>query len=95
MTGEDLATEGVLVELCDEETHERDPIASGTIPGDLTLQLLRRSGSTGEADTNGLVGFAATPNGGVDAEVGVIIELQSGSVPCSLLREVATFAHSP
>lgn len=53
VTDKDLAAGGIHVELCDGGTVDApNPVASGTIPGDLTLQLICRSRSNCETSSD-------------------------------------------
>lgn len=68
VTGEDLATGGVLIELCDDGNSTKNPVATG----EATLQLLRCSGSTVEAhpaDGPSIGAAANSTNSGIDTEV--------------------------
>lgn len=72
VTGQDLAAGGVLVELCDNGNSTKNPVATGIIPEEVTLQLLRRSGPNFEAhSTDGpSIGVGADgANSGIDTEV--------------------------
>lgn len=42
VTEQALTSEGVLIELCVGGGREQDPVASGTIPGNVTIQLICR-----------------------------------------------------
>lgn len=70
VTGQDLAAGGVNVELCGDGTGSQNALASGSITGGTTLELLKRSNSNAGAHPScGPSLVAGASHAGVDTEV--------------------------
>lgn len=83
MTDQALTSDGVLIELCCGNVGSQDLVASGTIPGDVTMRLMcrlrsKRVGRGRACADNNVAGDSASANGGSSFAVEVRLFAQPG-----------------